>query len=1302
MGEKLSNNSGAHDYLLTVLMNQHNQAVFIFRENLLLTANSEALRLIEASDENDIIGLPFEAFFAEELDRNTFNPRSPFHSPLTLIGRSEAQRYPATLVLDDDDNKLLVILSSEILPGPVQQWMATDLGASPTLIGHWVYTPETSNLWWGEQTFEIFAKSLEEFSPTLGGHLQQVHPDDKADVTRAFNRAIEQQDSLDVCHRILTADNELRFIRQRATWQPDKNELFGTVLDLTDIRQHMGHIDHMLRLMDESQRIGHMGSWEINLLNDKVTWSEQTAELFGITLEEFDGTIESFQQFILPEDIKTLESARAKPNNSGIVEAEYRITRKDDASIRWLFECGKSVFNASGQEVRRLGMIIDITERKRLEMIQKLESSMVEAVASSLDLQQIMEQIVLGIEEILPNTIASILLIDEEGKRLLHGSAPNLPVSYNDAIHGEPIGPLAGSCGTAAFLKRPVIVCDIENDPLWENYRNFALAYDLRACWSHPIFDEKLNVIATFAIYHNTVKTPEPEQLDTIERISKIISIAIAKHRNEERIRRSESRFRQAFQDAATGVAIASTDGRFLECNQAYCEMLGYSAEELTQLDFHQLTHPDDKEQNQQEISDILLGILDSRILEKRYIHKTGETVWARLSITLQRDDSGNPLHLIAITENITNTKLAEAQRSEAERSLMQLLRNLPGVAYRSLSDEQWTMLYVSEAFERLTGYNAEDVIGNQRIEFASLIHPDDREKMYVETIKAIEQNQPFQVEYRIIHKDSGIRWLWEQGSGVRDKDGNIVAIEGYMTDITLQKEADANIRESEQRFQLLSKATNDAIWDWDLLTNELWWSDSFATLFGIDTQSKKPSIKGWEKRIHPDERNRVLNNLKRAIETQQQSWSENYKFQRQDGDYADVIDRGYVIYNSANEAIRMVGGITDITDRLEIEEKLRQSQRLEAVGQLTGGVAHDFNNLLTVIVGNAEIITESLASDSKLRGLSEMIQEAADRGAELIRSLLAFSRKQALDPKHIDANQLLNNFQGLLSRSIGEAIQLELALEPDLWLAQVDPGQLENALLNLAINARDAMPSGGRLLIETLNVSLSEDYGSQHDVTPGDYVIIGVSDTGVGIAPENLDKVFEPFYTTKSKDKGTGLGLAMVYGFARQSYGHINVYSEVGQGTTIRLYLPRSPEEVATAENASVLHNQPQIGNESILVVEDDELVRNYVISQLEFMGYKVISASNGSEAMEIIQSDADFDLLFTDVVMPGGMSGRELSDKAQRIRPQLKVLFTSGYTENSIVHHGRLDPGVMLLSKPYSRDELTTKIRKSLQNES
>jgi PAS domain S-box-containing protein len=1293
----LSNNAGAQDYLLNVLINHQPQAVFIFQDKVLLTANSEALRLIKAQNECDILGLSFSDFFAEPLDRINLSSQLPVQSSLTLIGMSRAQQYPATLVLDQS-NKLLVILSSQIESGVAQRWLTADLDSSSTLIGHWIYSSTTSQLWWESQTYEIFAQSVARFSPSIATMLQLVHPDDKHHVEYAFNEAINQKTKLDICHRIITIDGEIRFIRQRATWGSVDNELLGTVLDLTEIKQHISHSDHKLRLMDETQRIGHMGSWEFDLLQNKVIWSEQTAELFGVRLEEFDGTIESFQQFILPDDKASLDLTRAKPTNSGIIEAEYRITRNNDGAIRWLFECGKSIFNASGQEIRRLGMIIDITERKRLEMIQMLESSMVEAVASSLALPEIMEKIVLGIEEIIPNTIASILLLDEEGKRLLHGSAPNLPNSYNDAIHGELIGPQTGSCGTAAYLKKPVIVADIEHDPLWANYYGLALACNLRACWSHPIFDENQKVIATFAVYHNTIKTPEPEQLDTIERITKIISIAICKQRDEERIRRSESRFREAFQDAATGVAITTTDGRFLDCNHAYCEMLGYSVEELMQLTFQQLTHPDDKKQNQQEINDILLGVHDSRIIEKRYISKSGETVWARLSVTLQRDKNDQPLHLITISENITENKLTESRREEAERSLTQLLKNLPGVAYRCLYDDKWTMLYLSDSFRSLTGYDIEDVIENKSIAFAELIHPDDRLTAGKDVASALSQNQSFQVEYRLIHKDGRTRWFWEQGGGVRSNDGTIVAIEGYITDITFQKEADANIRESEQRFQLLSKATNDAIWDWNLITNQLWWSDSFETMFGSYRDNTETTVEGWEKRIHPDDRNRVTNNINRALETCQNGLSDNYKFQRKDGSYADVIDRGYIIYNEDNVAIRMVGVITDISERLEMEERLRQSQRLEAVGQLTGGVAHDFNNLLTVIVGNAEIITESLPADSNLRGLSQMVQEAANRGAELIGSLLAFARRQPLDPKNIDANQLLKNFQSLLSRSLGEAIQLEIALEPDIWLAQVDPGQLENALLNLALNAKDAMPSGGRLLIETLNVALSEDYASQHDVSAGDYVVIGVSDTGVGISPDNLDKVFEPFYTTKSKDKGTGLGLAMVYGFARQSLGHINIYSELGQGTTIRLYLPRSPVEIATADNPAALPIQPKTGKEHILVVEDDELVRSYVISQLEFIGYQVISASNGQEAMDIIQSDAEIDLLFTDVVMPGGMSGRDLSDKAQRIRPQLKVLFTSGYTENSIVHHGRLDPGVMLLSKPYSRDELFTKIRQAL----
>jgi len=393
-----------------------------------------------------------------------------------------------------------------------------------------------------------------------------------------------------------------------------------------------------------------------------------------------------------------------------------------------------------------------------------------------------------------------------------------------------------------------------------------------------------------------------------------------------------------------------------------------------------------------------------------------------------------------------------------------------------------------------------------------------------------------------------------------------------------------------------------------------------------------------------------------------------------------------------------MVGGMSDETQRWQLEEQLRQSQRLEAVGQLTGGVAHDFNNLLTVIIGNAEIITESLSLESKLRVLSEMIQEAAYRGAELTSSLLAFARRQPLDPKNIDVNQLLGGLASLLKRAIGEETEVEWVLSEGLWLAQVDPAQLENAILNLALNARDAMFRGGKLMIETQNITVSESYAFSHDMSAGEYIQLCVSDTGVGIDPDNLAKVFEPFFSTKTKEKGTGLGLAMVYGFVKQSNGHINIYSEPNEGTTVKLYLPA----VSGADNAVAYLPKrtalSETGNETILVVEDDALVRAYVVSQLEAFGYQVYQAANGVEALNILKEQSRIELLFTDVVMPHGISGRELSLQAKALLPDLKVLFTSGYTENSIVHHGRLDEGVQLLSKPYNRHELAEKIRQTL----
>ena len=388
----------------------------------------------------------------------------------------------------------------------------------------------------------------------------------------------------------------------------------------------------------------------------------------------------------------------------------------------------------------------------------------------------------------------------------------------------------------------------------------------------------------------------------------------------------------------------------------------------------------------------------------------------------------------------------------------------------------------------------------------------------------------------------------------------------------------------------------------------------------------------------------------------------------------------------------------SDITERLAMEEQLRQSHRLDAVGQLTGGVAHDFNNMLTVILGNAELLQEALERDVAHRELAEMIVGAANSAAELTKRLLAFARKQALNPIAVDSNQLIADMYPLLRRTLAANLEIELAAESDVWQALVDPAQLENALLNLCINARDAMLGGGRLRIETKNAELDEDYASgQVDVKSGQYVLIAVTDTGCGIAPDVLRRVFEPFFTTKDKGKGTGLGLAMVYGFIKQSGGHISIYSEPGLGTTVRMYLPRaaddSPQSPVATGVFRIIH-----GTETILLVEDEEQVRRFALSQLKSLGYKVLQAQNGVEAMELIERGGQIDLLFTDVVMPGGMSGRQLADAARKRRPGLRVLFTSGYNEDAIVHPGRLGQGVQLLPKPYRRRDLAERIRSIL----
>ncbi|HTE35866.1 MAG TPA: ATP-binding protein, partial [Reyranella sp.] len=385
-----------------------------------------------------------------------------------------------------------------------------------------------------------------------------------------------------------------------------------------------------------------------------------------------------------------------------------------------------------------------------------------------------------------------------------------------------------------------------------------------------------------------------------------------------------------------------------------------------------------------------------------------------------------------------------------------------------------------------------------------------------------------------------------------------------------------------------------------------------------------------------------------------------------------------------------------DVTAWRETERKLQQSQKLDAIGKLTGGVAHDFNNMLTVITGTTETLVAGLSDHPTLKKTAELIDVAAERCGELIQHLLAFARRQPLHPRNVDINGTVLDIAKLLRPTLGEQIEIDSILEQEVAAAHIDASQLANSLLNMAINARDAMPNGGKLLLETRNVVLDEAYAQANpDVLPGPYVMLAVSDTGTGMSKEVQDKVFEPFFTTKEVGKGSGLGMSMVYGFVKQSGGHVRIYSEEGHGTTIKLYLPPARGQAPAAVAAAA---PPAGGSETILVVEDDDLVRNFVTTQLQSLGYQTLDTSDGPSALQAVKNGLPFDLLFTDVILPNGMTGRQLADEVAKLRPGIKVLYTSGYTDNAIVHQGRLDPGVLLLSKPYRKSHLAKMIRQAL----
>ncbi len=602
------------------------------------------------------------------------------------------------------------------------------------------------------------------------------------------------------------------------------------------------------------------------------------------------------------------------------------------------------------------------------------------------------------------------------------------------------------------------------------------------------------------------------------------------------------------------------------------------------------------------------------------------------------------------------------------------------------ITDTRGNFVRVSPSSEAIIGYRPNDMIGRSAADF---IHPDDLEATRQEMRMARQGRYIRNFETRYIHKNGRpITLAW---SGVwSEPEHRHFFIGRDMTDRRLLEEKEREVKET---LAAVIDASPVAIVCVALDRTVQVWSRAAEQIFGYRAEETI----GQRYKLIPAGKEAEFEELFERALAGETFREKHVQRQRKDGTLVDISFSGAAMYGP--EGVTGVAyALTDITERNKLEGQLRQAQKMEAIGQLTGGIAHDFNNMLTVITGTIDILADAVADKPEVAAIAKLISEAADRGAELTGHLLAFARRQPLQPRTADINEIATEAARLVRPALSENVEIAWALDADLWRATVDPGQLVTAILNLAVNARDAMPGGGKLTIETGNVVLDEAYAGAHsEVKAGPYVMIAVSDTGGGIPPEMREKVFDPFFTTKGVGKGTGLGLAMVYGFVKQSGGHIKLYSEEGHGTTFKIYLPRAQDQsdvIAGELPAEDIRG----GAETILVVEDDPAVLNSVTVQLQSLGYKTITASNAAEALAIIDRGEEFDLLFTDVVMSGTMNGSRLAQEAVKRRGPLKVLFTSGYTENAIVHHGRLDPGVLLLAKPYRKADLARMVRQAL----
>jgi len=1014
--------------------------------------------------------------------------------------------------------------------------------------------------------------------------------------------------------------------------------------------------------------------WEADPTNFQFTYVSPKAEqLLGYPLSRWLEEPAFWADHIHPEDRDRAvsfctEETRAGRNH----EFEYRMLAAD-GRIVWLRDL-VTVVAEQERPARLRGIMVDITARKQAEALLVCQTKVLELIATGAPLATTLSTLVQQLEAHEPGLLGSVLLLDEDGVHLRHGAAPSLPEAYNRAIDGLAIGPNVGSCGTAAFRGEAVVVEDIATDPLWKDYRELALAHGLRACWSTPIFDEQRRVLGTFAIYYRQPGRPAPEHLRCVEMATHLAAVAIQKLREEAALRESERRL---------ATLMANLPGMAYRCanrphwpmefvSEGCAGLTGWPASALLQNRpaFGELI----VEADRQFVWDTVQRALAARRpyeLTFRIQTADGQLrwVWERGCGVFAPD--GSLLFLEGFITDITERKQAEdrARRLAAfpELNADPVLEFAAdgSLTYHNPAAQELVRRFGARDLQELMPPNSDQII---RDCLAS-----GRPRLRVETRWG----------------DRTLSWSFypiEQ----------LGVVHAYAGDITERKQVEEALRESEARFRRLFENSLVGIYRATPDGRILLANPTLVKMLRYPSFEALAQLNLEKDGFHPQSPRRLF---KETMERDGVVRGLESVWICADGTAIYVRESAQAVRGPDGRIEYYDGVVEDITEQRRLEESLRQAQKMEAIGRLAGGVAHDFNNILAVIMMQSELLlTQGDVAESVRNGIQQ-IRAAAERAANLTRQLLAFSRRQVMQARDLDLNEVVTNLTKMLQRIIGEDVRLELHLHPTPLMTHADAGMLDQVLMNLAVNARDAMPKGGRLIIETTAREFSAaEAAALLDVKPGHYVGLRVSDTGCGIPPEILPRIFEPFFTTKEPGKGTGLGLATVFGIVKQHGGCIQVASEPGRGTTFEVYLP-ALAETTTAASEAESRPGPRGGTETILLVEDDADVRLVTRLTLERHGYRVLEAPDGLAALELWRQHRDaVALLLTDLVMPGELDGRELAQRLRADRPQLKVIYTSGYSPELAGRELHSRAGEAFLQKPCPAERLLETVRECL----